>query len=73
MNTLTFPTAVHPVTAQAMGDLQGACQDVRAALAEATTVAEAFTIYRHCAAMEKLLMTLTTEAMSRCDRLAEQS
>lgn len=62
---------VHPVTAQAMGDLNGACSDVRHAITEATSMAEAWAIYEHCKAMRGLLDDLVKVAQARCYVLLE--
>jgi hypothetical protein len=52
--------------------LEGAAARFSRAIAEATSVRDAYGFYRELRAMERLLMDLTTQAMQRCEQLERE-
>lgn len=57
---------------EAFQELQVACDVVRLEIAQATTVAEAFTLYRHIENMTRELAKLTDQAAARCEDLMRE-
>lgn len=72
MAVIHFAPAV-AARAQRLEAVAQSCAAVRASLAEATTVAEAYAIYEHCNHLSRLLQQLTIEAGARCNQLGEDT
>jgi hypothetical protein len=70
---LKFPTSkIQPPQSATEVSLTALCAsyaEMGQAIADASTVAEAYALYRYLASMERSLMELTTQAMRRCEQL----
>ena len=61
--------AIHPVTAHQLQELRGSCDDMREAIAETSTVAEAFALYQYLAAIAAEMACLVDASAARCEDL----